>query len=84
MTAAELAAHMGATPAAIRCARSRYGRYSKGTERLCIACDARPVFVESPQANRWHLCKSCYLDELSRRAAECQESDRVRQRVHRA
>lgn len=83
MTSAELAEAMGSTAAAIRHARSRFGRWPSGTDGLCVVCDARPVFSESREARRWGLCKACYLAERERRAAEEAESARVRQAVRR-
>lgn len=41
-TAAEIAAELRVTPSAVRHARQRYGRFSTGTDGLCIVCDARP------------------------------------------
>lgn len=82
-TAAEIAADLRVTPSAVRHARQRYGRFSTGTDGLCIACDARPVFSTSPQAKRWRLCKGCYLAERKRRLEEEAESNRIRQAAHR-
>lgn len=82
-TAAEIAAELRVTPSAVRHARQRYGRFSTGTDGLCIACDARPVFETSPQAKKWRLCKGCYLAERKRRLEEEAESNRVRQAAHR-
>ena len=52
-TAAEIAAELRVTPSAVRHARQRYGRFSTGTDGLCIVCDARPVFDTSAQAKKW-------------------------------
>ena len=71
------------TPSAVRHARQRYGRFSTGTDGLCIACDARPVFDTSAQAKKWRLCKGCYLAERKRRFDEEAESNRIRQAAHR-
>lgn len=60
MCAAELAAVMGRTPQSVRKARSRYGRWSTGTDGLCVKCDAEPVFATSATARRLHLCEACY------------------------
>lgn len=82
-TAAEIAAELRVTPSAVRHARQRYGRFSTGTDGLCIVCDARPVFDTSAQAKRWRLCKGCYLAERKRRLEEEAESNRIRQAAHR-
>lgn len=82
-TAAEIAADLRVTPNAVRHARQRYGRFSTGTDGLCIACDARPVFDTSAQAKKWRLCKGCYLAERKRRLEEETESNRIRQAAHR-
>lgn len=67
----------------LRHARQRYGRFSTGTDGLCIVCDARPVFDTSAQAKKWRLCKGCYLAERKRRLEEEAESNRIRQAAHR-
>lgn len=82
-TAAEIAAELRVTPSAVRHARQRYGRFSTGTDGLCIVCDARPVFDTSAQAKKWRLCKGCYLAERKRRLEEEAESNRIRQAAHR-
>ena len=82
-TAAEIAADLRVTPSAVRHARQRYGRFSTGTDGLCIVCDARPVFDTSAQAKKWRLCKGCYLAERKRRLEEEAESNRIRQAAHR-
>lgn len=82
-TAAEIAAELRVTPSAVRHARQRYGRFSTGTDGLCILCDARPVFDTSAQAKKWRLCKGCYLAERKRRLEEEAESNRIRQAAHR-
>lgn len=83
MTAAEIARLLGVSVSAARHARSRYGRYRAGSAGLCVVCDSRPVFVESPQARRWRLCKGCYLKERDRREREERDSARVRQAIRR-
>lgn len=75
---------LGTTARSVEYARRTYGRFSKSTERLCVVCDERPVFIESPKARRLGLCKGCYLDELARRASEERESARLRQAARRA
>ena len=80
---AEIAAELRVTPSAVRHARQRYGRFSTGTDGLCIVCDARPVFDTSAQAKKWRLCKGCYLAERKRRLEEEAESNRIRQAAHR-
>ena len=82
-TAAEIAAALRVTPSAVRHVRQRYGRFSTGTDGLCIVCDARPVFDTSAQAKKWGLCKGCYLAERKRRLEEEAESNRIRQAAHR-
>lgn len=82
-SAAEIAAELRVTPSAVRHARQRYGRFSTGTDGLCIVCDARPVFDTSAQAKKWRLCKGCYLAERKRRLEEEAESNRIRQAAHR-
>lgn len=82
-TAAEIAAELRVTPSAVRHARQRYGRFSTGTDGLCIVCDARPVFDTSAQAKKWRLCKGCYLAERKRRLEEEAESNCIRQAAHR-
>ena len=88
MTAVEL--HKGYlprhTPKAIQRMRERRGRYSAESKQLCCKCHTRPVWVESPAANRLGLCKGCYLDEEEQRLAEVKRDIRIRQcrsRYHR-
>ena len=76
-TAAEIAAELRVTPSAVRHARQRYGRFSTGTDGLCIVCDARPVFDTSAQAKKWRLCKGCYLAERKRRRATAYDRPRT-------
>lgn len=84
MTAAEMASILGVTPSAVRHARQRYGRYTTGSEKICVACDERPVWDGSRAAKRMGLCKACFLEEMDRRDAERRDADRVRQRAHRS
>lgn len=51
--------------AAIKEQRTRRGRY--GGTPICCMCDERPVWLESPKAKRYGLCKGCFLDEERRR-----------------
>lgn len=80
MTAGELAALLpGRSARAVREKRKRAGRWQMAG-RLCIACDARPVYAESATALSWGLCKECYLDERERRLDEERRSAALRQR----
>lgn len=51
------------TPCAIAQQRKRMGRYNRMAAPLCCVCEARPVWLESPWAKRYGLCKACYIDE---------------------
>ena len=83
MTAAELSAMLpGRTAKAVRRIRERHGRRVAGSTPTCRACDARPVWEESPRARRMGLCKGCYLDEMERRAAEDARANALRKRFH--
>lgn len=83
MTAAELSAMLpGRTAKAVRRIRERHGRRVAGATPTCRACDARPVWEESPRARRMGLCKGCYLDEMERRSAEDARANALRKRFH--
>ena len=82
-TAAELAALLGVTTRSVDYARRRFGRFPSNAVRLCVACDQRPVYVESREAKRLGLCKGCWLKEQRRRLEEDAESTRLRQAKHR-
>lgn len=79
MTAEELAGELGTTTRSVEYARRKYGRFYTGSEKLCVACDERPVYIESPQARRLGLCKGCWQEELRRRLDEEPEAVRLRQ-----
>lgn len=84
-TAEELAQSMGVTVGSVEYARKRYGRYApRGAAGLCVVCDARPVYVESPEAKRLGLCKGCWQEEQRRRLEEEPEAVRLRQAKKRA
>ena len=81
MTARELAALLpGRSVQAVKRHRSRTGPFPRKSARLCVRCDGRPVYAESPKAARWGLCKGCYLDERERRLAEARRDAAIRQR----
>lgn len=82
-TAAQIAEWMGTTTSSVSNARQKFGRFGTVADRLCVVCDARPVWIESPKARRLHLCKGCFLDEVERRMAEEDRSAALRQREHR-
>lgn len=80
-TADEIAAQLGRTAPAVAYARRTYGRWNpRSADGLCIVCDERPVYVESEQARRLHLCKGCWLEEQRRRLEEESEAVRLRQK----
>lgn len=73
----------GRSPKAVRSARMRFGRYNRSLAALgalCVSCDERPVWEESPKARSMRLCKGCYLDEVERRDAEEPRANAARQR----
>lgn len=78
MSARELGRLLGRSAYSVARARARYGRWDTGTERICRACDERPVWEESAKARRMGLCKACYLAEERRRMEEGPEADAVR------
>lgn len=79
MTAAELAGLLpGRSANSVRLARQRYGRW-RGAQMLCVACDSRPVWAESPHASRMGLCHGCYVREMRLRQREEREANAVRQ-----
>lgn len=79
LTASEIAELLGTTKASVEYARRTYGRFYTGGDRICVKCDERPVFIESPQARRLHLCKGCWQEEQRRRLEEEPEAVRLRQ-----
>lgn len=84
-TAEELADELETTPASVAYARRTYGRFAPaGAVGLCVVCDRRPVYVESPEAKRLKLCKGCWLEEQRRRLEEGPEAVRLRQAKKRA
>lgn len=84
-TAEQVARSMGVTVGSVEYARKRYGRYApKDAAGLCVVCDARPVYVESPEARRLKLCKGCWQAEQRRRLEEEPEAVRLRQAKKRA
>lgn len=63
-TARELAEYLPRhSESSIRRMRSRVGRYNAARAPLCSKCGMRHVWLESPIARRYGLCKGCYLDE---------------------
>lgn len=78
MTAAELGELMGLTAESIRQARKRFGRWSKGTDALCVMCDERPVWGTSKAARQLRLCKHCFTVEERRRQEEERERAALR------
>ena len=82
MTADELAEALGRTRSSVECGRHRFGRYPARGEHLCVCCEERVVYVESPTARKWRLCKGCYLRELRMRESEEAEANRLRQMKH--
>lgn len=71
------------TAAAIKLQRHRSGRWKRGAP-LCCMCEERPVWMESPAAKRYGLCKGCYLDEERLRLEESAKQDAVKARRARA
>ena len=78
-TAREVSEMTGIPPNRVAYVRKRFGRGWDRVASVCVACDSRPVWGESPQASRMHLCKGCYLAEMRRRDEEERESAAVRQ-----
>lgn len=84
-TAKSLAADFGVSQASIEHVRQRHGRYrdpAEPADMICVACDKRVVWAESPGARRLHLCKRCYNVERGMRIAEEKESNALRQAEH--
>jgi len=79
MSAREMGAALDRSPSSIEGARHRFGRYPAKGENLCLVCEERVVYAESPTARRWKLCKGCYLREMRMRQSEDAEANRVRQ-----
>lgn len=67
------------TPKAIRNQRARMGRWHRSAAPLCCRCEDRPVWLESPKAKRYGLCKSCYLDEERMRLEDEARATALRQ-----
>lgn len=82
MTAAEIGEALGRSASSVECARHRFGRYPAKGDTLCVVCEERVVYAESPTARRWGLCKGCYLRELRARESEDAEANAVRQAKH--
>jgi hypothetical protein len=72
------------TPHAIRDQRRRMGRWHRRSAPLCCRCEERPVWMESPIAKRYGLCKGCYLDEERMRLQEDAKADALKQMRRRA
>ena len=70
------------SPRAIKDQRVRMGRY--GSAPICCMCDERPVWMESPKAKRYRLCKGCYLDEERMRIEDDARAVALRQQRRRA
>lgn len=71
------------TERAIRDQRRRWGRWNRAMAPLCCRCEERPVWMESPRAKRYGLCKGCYLDEERMRLEEEARATALRQRRRR-
>lgn len=72
------------TAHAIRDQRRRYGRWPRKTVPLCCKCEERPVWMESPRAKRYGLCKGCFLDEERMRLEEDAKATALRQKRRRS
>lgn len=70
------------TPRAIRDQRNRMGRRS--TTPICCMCDERPVWMESPKAKRYQLCKGCFLDEERMRMEDDARAHALNERKRKA
>ena len=79
MTAAEIGDWLGRTARSVEHIRERFGRAAP-RRGICWACDARPVWEDSPEALKMGLCKGCYLDEMERREKEDVRDNAYRQR----
>ncbi len=82
-TAREVSEMTGIPPNRVAYVRKRFGRGWDRAASVCVACDSRPVWQESPPARRMHLCKGCYLEEMRRRHAEDRDGAAVRQMAKR-
>lgn len=79
-SAEEIAAELGTTTGSVEYARKRYGRFPpRDASGLCVVCDSRPVYAESPEAKRLGLCKGCWQEEQRKRLEEEPEAVRLRQ-----
>ena len=71
------------TAKAIENKRVRIGRWNPARAPLCCKCEDRPVWMESPKAKRYGLCKGCFLDEERMRLEEEAKAVALRQRRRR-
>ena len=67
------------SPQAIRHKRMEWGRWHRSAAPLCCKCEERPVWMESPKAKRYGLCKGCYLDEERMRLEDEARATALRQ-----
>ena len=85
MTAREVSQGLpGRTPHAVEQIRSRYGRWPGSARSLCVECDERVVWAESPRARKMRLCKGCYLREMEMRESERLRANALRQRIYKS
>ena len=78
-TAKEVGELVGHSAGAVRQQRHRMGRYNASKAPLCCMCGTHHVWLESPKAKRYGLCRSCFLDEERMRLEDAGRAAAVRQ-----
>ena len=61
---------------AIKRHRARIGRFRPTAIPLCQRCGEHPIWVGSPDGQRWGLCRQCTLDEREWRLRHRRDLDR--------